>query len=321
MHIQRQTDWRLIVKTDRLTDHTYNQNYTQARKILHTYILVFGINFPNNYIAVTRRYFSGINFPKVAYHVFVSVSENYMENVLGIIFLENLISVTWNNVFGINFAIISGWSVANQVQWHVRPTTRNLSMLNPSWNVTKSPSAKLRTNMFHAQRIPEGRTQPAYDANSTLQRRNSTWKSTQNSKVHLNTQRAQSLKNFKIALRDWKFQARLKRMTFSSEIENFKRATHQTPYFCGEFSRSRLNMSSEIEVFKRDWKFQAKTWNFQAFKRDCFFSRFALGKLFFWTIFPLGSWLMSQGSRQEFPRALQKKLVWTRCFFAIFRKV
>ena len=29
-----------------------------------------------------------------------------------------------------------------------------------------------------------------------------------------------------------------------------------------------------IEVFKRDWKFQAKTWNFQAFKRDWFFSRF-----------------------------------------------
>ena len=33
------------------------------------------------------------------------------KNVLEIIFLENLISVTCNNVFGINFSIISGWSV------------------------------------------------------------------------------------------------------------------------------------------------------------------------------------------------------------------
>ena len=33
------------------------------------------------------------------------------KNCLGIIFLENLISVTWNNLFRVNFAIISGWSV------------------------------------------------------------------------------------------------------------------------------------------------------------------------------------------------------------------
>ena len=34
--------------------------------------------------------------------------------------------------------------------------------------------------------------------------------------------RAQRLKNFKI-------------LKFSSELENFKRAAHQTPIFCGEF--------------------------------------------------------------------------------------
>ena len=35
-----------------------------------------------------------------------------MENLFhGIIFLGNLIAVTQNNVFGINFAIISGWGV------------------------------------------------------------------------------------------------------------------------------------------------------------------------------------------------------------------
>ena len=40
-------------------------------------------------------------------------------------------------------------------------------------------------------------------------------------------------------------------MTFSSEIENFNRATHQTPMFVGEFSRSRLKISSEIVLVKR----------------------------------------------------------------------
>ena len=40
-------------------------------------------------------------------------------------------------------------------------------------------------------------------------------------------------------------------MTFSSEIEIFKRVTHQAPIFVGEISRSTLKISSEIEVFKR----------------------------------------------------------------------
>ena len=57
--------------------------------------------------------------------------------------------------------------------------------------------------------------------------------------------RAQRLKKFKI-------------LKFSSEIENFKRAAHQTPIFCGEFWRSGLKISSEIEIFKREWKFQSR---------------------------------------------------------------
>ena len=36
------------------------------------------------------------------------------------------------------------------------------------------------------------------------------------------------------------------------ELEMFKRATHQTLFFCGEFWRSGLKISSEIEIFKRD---------------------------------------------------------------------
>ena len=56
---------------------------------------------------------------------------------------------------------------------------------------------------------------------------------------------------------DWNFQARLKRMTFSSEVENFKRTTHQTPIFVGNSRgqdwnfQARLKFSSEIENFKR----------------------------------------------------------------------
>ena len=82
------------------------------------------------------------------------------------------------------------------------------------------------------------------------------------------------VKKFKIALRDWNFQARLKRMTFSSEIENFKRATHQTPSFVGNSEgrdwkiQARLKFSSEIENFKR---------KLEIFKRSSeidYFSRF-----------------------------------------------
>ena len=45
-------------------------------------------------ISVTRKYFSGMNFPKITYYVFVCDSENCIEMCLGINFLENLVSVT-----------------------------------------------------------------------------------------------------------------------------------------------------------------------------------------------------------------------------------
>ena len=54
---------------------------------------------------------SGINSPKITYHVFICDSKKYMEKLFGNYFLENLISVAENNVFGIDFATISGWSV------------------------------------------------------------------------------------------------------------------------------------------------------------------------------------------------------------------
>ena len=50
-------------------------------------------------------------------------------------------------------------------------------------------------------------------------------------------------------LRDWTFQSRLK----VSITDN-----HQTPIYCGEFWRSGLKISIEIENFKRDWKIQSR---------------------------------------------------------------
>ena len=46
-----------------------------------------------------------------------------------------------------------------------------------------------------------------------------------------------------------RFRARLK---ISSENENFERATHRGPIFCGEFETSRLKFASEIKKFDRD---------------------------------------------------------------------
>ena len=93
------------------------------------------------------------------------------------------------------------------------------------------------------------------------------------------------------------FQARLKRMTFSSEIENFKRATHQTPIFVGN------SQGQDWKKFKRDWSFSSeienfkrKTWSFQAFKRDWFF--FKIRALWDLERSPRGS-TQARGSKKE----------------------
>ena len=54
-------------------------------------------------------------------------------------------------------------------------------------------------------------------------------------------------------------------LKFSSEIENFKRATHQTPIFCGEFWRSGLKFSSEIEKFQARLKISSEIEFFSRF--------------------------------------------------------
>ena len=84
--------------------------YTLARKdCIH--IFCFGNEFPTKIALQLQEIFFWIDSPIIILHVFVCDSENYADKSLGNYFLENLISVTWNNVFGINFAIVSGWSV------------------------------------------------------------------------------------------------------------------------------------------------------------------------------------------------------------------
>ena len=60
------------------------------------------------------------------------------------------------------------------------------------------------------------------------------------------TLRAQRLKKFKIALRDWNCQS------------IFKRAACQTPIFMGHSEGPGLNISIEIDFFNRDWNFQSR---------------------------------------------------------------
>ena len=53
-----------------------------------------------------------MNFPKIAYHIFVCDSDNYVEKLFGNYFLgKSHFSYMKNNAFGIHFAKISGGSV------------------------------------------------------------------------------------------------------------------------------------------------------------------------------------------------------------------
>ena len=70
------------------------------------------------------------------------------------------------------------------------------------------------------------------------------------------TLRAQRLKKFKITLRDWKFQSRLK---FTSEPPS------KPLLFVGNSEGPRLKISCEIEIFNRDWKFQSRMKFFSIF--------------------------------------------------------
>ena len=55
-----------------------------------------------------------------------------------------------------------------------------------------------------------------------------------------------------------KIQDRPPGLKFPIEIEIFKRATHQTPIFVGNSEGPGLKLSSGIEIFNRDCKFQSR---------------------------------------------------------------
>ena len=96
-----------------------------------------------------------------------------------------------------------------------------------------------------------------------------------------------------------KFQDRPPGLKFSIS----KRATQQTPiFFCGEFWRSGLKFSIEIEIFNRDWKIQA---------RLIFFNLWALRVLSIWKReFAWISWYWLGGrDMSEGNKALTKKWV------------
>ena len=61
--------------------------------------------------------------PKLHYTCSFVIQRITWKNCLGIMFLQNLESVTQKNAFGINFATISGWSVLQ-----TNYCTRNISM-------------------------------------------------------------------------------------------------------------------------------------------------------------------------------------------------
>ena len=87
-------------------------SYTLARKYyIHIFLFMELLSPQITFQLQKENSFSGVNVPKITLRVFVCDSENYMEKCFGDYFLENRISVTWNKVFGANFAIISGWSV------------------------------------------------------------------------------------------------------------------------------------------------------------------------------------------------------------------
>ena len=85
--------------------------YTPARKD-YIYKFLFSELISRNFTCqLHENILLELNFPTITHHVFVGDSRNYMEKLVGNFFLENRISVTQKNVFGISFAIISDWSV------------------------------------------------------------------------------------------------------------------------------------------------------------------------------------------------------------------
>ena len=85
--------------------------YTQARKDYIHIILFLELISPKITFQLQEGIFLEFIPEKLHYAYSFVIQRITWKNVLEIIFLENLVSVTWNNVFGVNFSNFSGWSV------------------------------------------------------------------------------------------------------------------------------------------------------------------------------------------------------------------
>ena len=146
-------------KPDRVsfcTPSFYRGLYTLQPEKTTYIVFCFGINVLKNYISVTRKTFSGINFSLKLHITYLFVIQRITwKSVLGKKknILENFISVTCNNVLGVHFAIISGWSVGfrrgsgkpNQRKWASR--TFGEGVRNEFWN----PPPYLRGCVWYLQ--------------------------------------------------------------------------------------------------------------------------------------------------------------------------
>ena len=106
--------------------------YTLARKGYIHKKFVFGIDFPINYISVTRKYFSWIDLPKITYHIFAGDSENYMEKWFGKYFLGKshfiYMKQCFRNWFRNNFWL----ECMSEIMWISFQMQRQTSIFSPS---------------------------------------------------------------------------------------------------------------------------------------------------------------------------------------------
>ena len=96
---------------ERLTQEPAFWTYTPARKVdIHKCLFPETVSRKTNYISVTQH-FLGLTPRKLHYMYSFVIQRIMWNNYLGIVVLDNLISVTQNNLFGVKLARTYGLSV------------------------------------------------------------------------------------------------------------------------------------------------------------------------------------------------------------------
>ena len=94
--------------------------YTLARKY-YTHKCLFSEFISRKMTSVTRKYFSGINYPKITYHVFVCDSENYTEKLFGELFSLKISFQLHEMMFSLQFRV-PGMELKNPSSPEIRKT-------------------------------------------------------------------------------------------------------------------------------------------------------------------------------------------------------